>query len=116
MTSKALIQAKREASITEVAAVLGLSCRRIQQLCTAGILPKPLRKGKYDLMACLRAYSEYQRKKIRVLRGKIPRKKTARSVSFQKDGLSTKELLKTVRGEIADLKIKLNFSQLSKKR
>ena len=44
--------------IATVAKVLNLSERRVQQLVQEGILPKP-EKGRYDLIACVRAYIKY---------------------------------------------------------
>lgn len=44
--------------LATVAKVLNLSERRVQQLVREGILPKPI-KGKYDLIACVRAYIKY---------------------------------------------------------
>jgi hypothetical protein len=103
MTSKALIQAtkdKKEASLIEVASVLGLSYRRIRQLCVAGILPKPLKKGKYDLTGCTVAYCAHQRGKLRTLYAKIQRKKTKKYKPIQKSNLSTGQLQEMFRREI----------------
>lgn len=44
--------------IAIVAKVLNLSERRVQQLVSEGVLPKPV-KGKYDLIACVQAYIKY---------------------------------------------------------
>ena len=102
MTDKPLIQANGQGSITEIAQILGLSCRRIQQLCSMGILPKPLKKGKYDLTVCTRRYSEHQRRKLRALnqkRGYRLKKKVDTNVS----SLSTEQISKIIKREIADL-------------
>lgn len=44
--------------LATVAKILNLSERRVQQLVKEDILPKP-EKGKYDLIACVRAYIKY---------------------------------------------------------
>ena len=44
--------------LATIAKILNLSERRVQQLVKEGILPKT-EKGKYDLIACVRAYIKY---------------------------------------------------------
>lgn len=45
----------------EVAFALNLSQTRIDQLVTAGVLPKPIGRGRFDLTASTRAYLQYLR-------------------------------------------------------
>jgi phage terminase Nu1 subunit (DNA packaging protein) len=46
-------------TVSDVAAALQLSPRRVQQLAKAGILlPKPV-SGKYDLVQCIKSYEQY---------------------------------------------------------
>ena len=44
--------------LATVAKILNLSERRVQQLVKEDVLPKPI-KGRYDLIACVRAYIKY---------------------------------------------------------
>jgi phage terminase Nu1 subunit (DNA packaging protein) len=44
--------------VSDIAAALRLSTRRVQQLAQAGILPKPV-SGKYDLVQCIKSYEQY---------------------------------------------------------
>ena len=51
------------ASVEQVAALLNLTGRRVQQLAKEGVMPRPTR-GVYNLPACVRAYVAYLQRKL----------------------------------------------------
>ena len=54
-----MINSSNLSKITDVAATLSLTSRRVQQLAKKSILPSPSTRGQYDLPACIKAYEEY---------------------------------------------------------
>lgn len=76
MTDKVKTDVEEGCSINEIAKALALTPRRLQQLVTAGILPRPGKRGCYDLAKCVQAYSQHQRKELRRLRALKGKKKS----------------------------------------
>ncbi len=74
MTDKVKIEDNQGCSVNEIADSLGLTPRRIQQMVGAGTLPRPEKRGEYDLAACTRAYAQHQRKELRRLSAKNRKK------------------------------------------
>jgi hypothetical protein len=100
------------ASIKEVSKSLGLSCRRIQQLCSLGVLPAPLKRGKYDLTACTVAYCKYQRRKLKAMGAKLRKRGITRQVPAHK--IPTKKIQETFQRAIEE--ICFDLSELRKQR
>ncbi len=76
MTDRLKTDAQPGCSVNEIAEALGLTPRRIQQMVGASILPRPQERGKYDLLACTKAYAKHQRKELRRSSAKNGKKKS----------------------------------------
>ena len=66
------IDAKTEVTATELAAVLGLSARRIQQLAQDGIL-KAKSRGKYPMASAIQSYMDYRTREKALSQAEIDR-------------------------------------------
>jgi hypothetical protein len=51
-------------TVNQIAALLDLDVRRVQQLAKEGHIPKPARRGEYDAPACIRGYIRYLRAQL----------------------------------------------------
>jgi len=91
------------ALLATLAKLFNLSERRIQQLARDGIIPKPERNGRYDLIGCVQGYIKYLQERA-TGRGEIEPQDTyierARLLKAQAD--KTELEVKAMKGELID--------------
>jgi DNA-binding transcriptional MerR regulator len=129
MRNKSLIKADTLCSINEVALTLNLTVRRIRQLQALGILPRSVTRGKYNLVEVTRAYTAYQRQRIRQLQATGKRQRQFKKLSpaeletwrnrvnAQLQEFSERLMNLRKRNDISDLdNIKLDLSEFEKKK
>ena len=63
-----MIDKETTVSTREIALLLHLTTRRIQQLVAEGVLPRPEKRGRHNLKDTVNAFSDYQRKQNMRLR------------------------------------------------
>ncbi len=75
MISKMAINHLDSVPVRELARIMGITTRRVQQLAASGIIRKPEKRGRYH-SSCVQDYCEHLRKELRRLRAKTRKKKS----------------------------------------
>jgi hypothetical protein len=68
MSNRTVIDKETTVSTREIALLLHLTTRRIQQLVAEGVLPRLAKRGRHNLKDTVNAFSDYQRKQNMILR------------------------------------------------
>src|SRR5512139_2328469 len=91
------------ASVAEVSRLLDMTERRVQQLVSEGIIPRPTGKGDYAAGACVVAYIRYLRKQAQGQGGVSLTDERTRLAKEQADKLAIEN--KILRNEVVEIEI-----------